>query len=91
MGVSSISDGLRTTSSSAFLNLSELPNLTVWTNSRVIKILLDEKRTVGVETLDGRTGESILYSYHSCFEDIDSVVSVDKVRSRSMCWLHRYA
>ncbi|KAH8807712.1 glucose-methanol-choline oxidoreductase [Xylogone sp. PMI_703] len=49
----SVKDGLRTTSSSAHLR-SATDNLTVWTNTQVTKIVLDGKKAVGVETLDGR-------------------------------------
>jgi hypothetical protein len=59
MGVSigpmaSGADG-RTTSATAFLE--KLPaNLTVLTDARVIKVLIEDKRAIGVEIVDGRNG-----------------------------------
>ncbi|KIN05240.1 GMC oxidoreductase [Oidiodendron maius Zn] len=45
--------GLRTTSASAHLS-SPLTNLTVWTKTRVIRVVLDGKKAVAVDLADGR-------------------------------------
>ncbi|KAK9482111.1 GMC oxidoreductase [Lipomyces starkeyi] len=50
---SSFAKGYRTTSLSA--NLSTIPeNLTIWTESKAIRVLFDGKRAIGVQLQDGR-------------------------------------
>jgi hypothetical protein len=59
MGVSgaqlSYAKGLRSTSEKAFLE-NRPPNLTVWTNTRVSKIIFEDKIAIGLETIDGKQG-----------------------------------
>lgn len=61
MGVSSAqlsySKGVRSTSEQAFLD-DRPSNLTVWINTRVSKIIFEDKKAVGLETVDGKKGGS---------------------------------
>ncbi|OZJ03665.1 hypothetical protein BZG36_03527 [Bifiguratus adelaidae] len=49
-------DGLRFISASAYLADKKLENLTIWTNTRVARVILEGKTAVGVETTSGLKG-----------------------------------
>lgn len=53
--------GLRTTSSSAHLS-SRPTNLTVWTETRATKVVLEDKRAIGVDLSDGRRGNDFAFN-----------------------------
>ncbi|RFU30761.1 hypothetical protein B7463_g5582, partial [Scytalidium lignicola] len=50
--------GLRTTSASAHIHSEKPDNLIIWTNAQVAKIVLEDKKAVGIETTDGRKASS---------------------------------
>jgi hypothetical protein len=51
----SIGIGERSTASGAFLN-NHPNNLTIWTDSQVAKILIEDNAAVGIELINGTTG-----------------------------------
>ncbi|KAH7087858.1 hypothetical protein FB567DRAFT_443230 [Paraphoma chrysanthemicola] len=48
-------NGLRTTSASAYLDNKDLPNLTIITNTQVVKVLFDGNKAIGVKDIHGQT------------------------------------
>jgi choline dehydrogenase-like flavoprotein len=54
--------GRRTTSTSAFIEGKHLDNLKIFTNSRVVKILVEGSRAIGVQLEKGEKREFSLYN-----------------------------
>lgn len=51
----SMGDGKRSTAATAFLK--DLPdNLTIWTDSHVAKVIIEESTVIGVQLVDGKIG-----------------------------------
>jgi choline dehydrogenase-like flavoprotein len=78
--------GGRTTSATAHL-VDAPKNLLIWTNAVVEKLTFEGKRVVGVETADGRNGES------SCFGNPEHLLQrCSKVRQRNypLRWCDRH-
>jgi hypothetical protein len=54
VAASSTHDGIRTISTPVNILSHDMPNLVIWTHERVIKILFEEKKAIGVEAVSGK-------------------------------------